>query len=101
MSKTAKRAPRARTISYEMECDVSLEMEILLERGKLDQVVTDGDCSSGKIWFEGLPGRLMRAFREEMIALSKVKPVPGGTPESARLVRKFSRIRAARQALGR
>lgn len=84
-----------------MECDVSLEMEILLERGKLDQIVTEGDCSSGMIWFEGRPGPAMRALREEMFALSKSRPALPGTPESARLVQKFGRIRAARQALGR
>lgn len=96
-----KRPSRVRVVSYRLECEVSLEMEILLERGKLSGTIAEGDCGPGMIWFEGRPGPEMRAFRTAMAVLSKSKSVPAGSPGIQRLIRKFVRVQTARQSLGR
>jgi len=101
MRERKRRSPGSRITGYQMECDVSLEMEILLEQGKLAGTITEGDCDSHRIWFEGKPGPEMRKFRSDMEALSKAESVPCGSPGIDRLIRKFVRIQAARQALGR
>lgn len=95
------RFSRVRVVSYRIECDVSLEMEILLEKGKLAGTVTEGDCSSGMIWFEGRPGPGMRVFRTAMATLSKSGAAPAGSSGIQRLIRKFDRIRSKRWSLGR
>jgi hypothetical protein len=96
-----ERPSRIRVVGYRIECEVSLEMEILLERGKLAGTVTEGDCGSDMIWFEGRPGPELRAFRTAMAVLSKSKPLPAGSPGIERLVRKFVRVQSARRSLGR
>jgi len=96
-----ERSSRVRVVGYRIECEVSLEMEILLEKGKLAGTVTEGDCGSDMIWFEGKPGPEMRAFKTSMMVLSKSKAVPAGSPGIQRLIRKFVRVQTERRSLGR
>ncbi len=101
MPRREKRPPGSRIVFYEMRCDVSLEMEILLEEGKLAGTITEGDCSSSMIWFEGRPGPEMREFRSKMESVSRSERVPPGSPGIGRLIRKFGRLAGARRSLGR
>ena len=87
-----------RIVGYEVRGDISLEMEILLERGKASKIITEGDCSCTMIWFEGKPGPAMRAFRDEMVALLSAPRVASGTEKMDRLIRKYARTRARRES---